>query len=315
MLRDAARVASYPAAMVIRAIGLLLFCGTLAAFGAEQTFRVATYNLESYLDQPSGHRKAKTAEAKAKVCENILAIKPDVLAIEEMGTTNALLELQGALKARGLDLPFWEHVNGHDTNIHLAILSRFPFTARRPHTNDAFLLGTHRHFVSRGFAEVEIEAGAKYRFTLIAAHLKSRLVVGNANEAEERLQEAVRLRALIDARLNANPEMNLVVLGDFNDVRDSAALKTIVGEGRNPLFDLRPSERPHPAHIASDEHAVTWTYHFSKEDVFSRIDYILVSRGMAREWLNEETYVFSAPDWGVASDHRPVVADFVAEER
>jgi endonuclease/exonuclease/phosphatase family metal-dependent hydrolase len=297
-----------------RAIVLLL---ALAQFthAADQTFRVASYNLESYLDQPSARRKAKSAEAKAKVCENILAIKPDVIALEEMGTTNALLELQSSLRNKGLDLPFWEHISAHDTNIHLAILSKFPFTKRQPHTNDAFLIGTHRYFVSRGFAEVEIEVNSKYRFTLVAAHLKSRLLVGSANEAEERLQEATMLRALIDERLSANPEMNLIVVGDFNDTRDSAPLKTIIGSARNPLFDLRPAERPHPPHVASDEHAVTWTYHFAKEDVFSRIDYMLVSRGMSREWLNEDTYVFSSQDWGLASDHRPVIADFIAEER
>ncbi len=298
-----------------RAIGLLLLISAQLSNAGEQTFRVATYNVESYLDHPSARRKAKPAEAKAKVCENILAIKPDVISIEEMGTTNALMELQSSLKNGGLDLPFWEHITGHDTNIHLAILSRFPITSRLPHTNDAFLLGSHRHFVSRGFAEVDIEITPKYRFTLIAAHLKSRLAVGNADEAEERLQEAMRLRELVDMRLAANPELNLVVVGDFNDTRDSAPMKEIVGTGLNPLFDLRPAERPHPPHISSDEHAVTWTYHFSKQDVFSRIDYILVSRGMSHEWLNEDTYVFSSPDWGLASDHRPLVADFVAAER
>lgn len=282
---------------------------------AAETFRVVTYNLENYLDQTSGRRKAKSAEAKAKVCENILAVKPDVIALEEMGTTNALMELQGSLKKGGLNLPYWEHVTAHDTNIHLAILSRFPFSSRRPHTNDDFLLGSHRHFVSRGFAEVDVKVNAKYQFTLIAAHLKSRVATASADEAEERLQEAILLRRLVDSRLSANPDMNLIVLGDFNDTRDSAPVKAIVGSGTNPLFDLRPEENPHATHVNSDEHAVTWTYHFSKEDVYSRIDYILVSRGMAREWLNEDTYVFGSPDWGLASDHRPVVADFVSEEK
>jgi endonuclease/exonuclease/phosphatase family metal-dependent hydrolase len=297
-----------------RAMVLLLALSQLS-YAGEQTFRVATYNLENYLDQPSGRRKAKSSEAKAKISENIIAIKPDVIAVQEMGTTNALLELQSSLRKGGLTMPFWEYVSAHDTNIHLAVLSRFPFTARRSHTNDAFLIGTHRYFVSRGFAELEVEVNSKYRFTLIAAHLKSRLVVSSANEAEERLQEANLLRQLIDLRLSANPELNLVVVGDFNDIRDSAPIKTVIGDQRNPLFDLRPAERPHPPHVSSDEHAVSWTYHFAKDDVFSRIDYIFVSRGISREWLNEDTYVFSSPDWGVASDHRPVVADFVAEER
>jgi len=52
-----------------------------------------------------------------------------------------------------------------------------------------------------------------------------------------------------------------------------------------------------------------------KGDTYSRIDYILTSHGMVREWLPAETYVLSSPNWGVASDHRPVVAGFVAEEQ
>ena len=313
MLRDSFVRRHKLRGMFGRAMVLLLVLARVSY--AAETFRVVTYNLENYLDQPSGKRKAKPAEAKAKICENILAIKPDVIALQEMGTTNALLELQSSLKSGGLNLPHWEHIRAHDTNIHLAILSTLPFSSRRPHTNEEFLLGSHRHFVSRGFAEVEVKVNEKYQFTLIAAHLKSRVAVASADEAEERLQEAILLRQLIDSRLSANPDLNLIVLGDFNDVRDSAPLRTIIGNGANPLFDLRPAEKPHPPHINSDEHAVTWTYHFAKEDVYSRIDYIFISRGMAREWLNEDTYVFSSPDWGSASDHRPVVADFVSEEK
>ena len=99
---------------------------------------------------------------------------PDVLALEEMGTTNALLELRASLRAEGLDFPYWEHISGFDTNIHVAILSKFPITARRPHTNKSFLLDGRSFQVSRGFAEVDIQAGTNFNFTVIAAHLKSR---------------------------------------------------------------------------------------------------------------------------------------------
>src|SRR2546430_4302639 len=51
----------------------------------------------------------------------------------------------------------------------------------------------------------------------LAAHLKSRREVPEADEAELREQEAIVLRGIIDARLKANPAANLIVLGDFND--------------------------------------------------------------------------------------------------
>src|SRR5471032_1310236 len=182
-------------------VRLALFAALLVGSNnfAAETFRVATYNVQNYLDQPTETRHAvKSAEAKAKVRESIKAINPDVLALEEMGTTNALLELRATLKADGLDFPFWEHISGADTNIHVAVLSKFPIDARHPHTNDEFLLDGKRFRVERGLAEVEIQAATNFTFTLIAAHLKSQLPSPIADEAEERLGEAKVLRDIID---------------------------------------------------------------------------------------------------------------------
>ncbi len=200
-------------------LSFTLFCSSSFAAG---TFRVATYNVENYLDQPTESRHfVKSADAKAKIRESIESIKPDVLALEEMGTTNALLELRESLKADGLDFPFWEHIRAADTNIHVAVLSRLPIVARRPHTNDLFLLDGRQFPVERGFAEVDIEAATNFTFTLIVAHLKSRRPVPNADETEERLGEAKILRGIVDAHFKADPKARLLVLGDFNDVMDS----------------------------------------------------------------------------------------------
>jgi endonuclease/exonuclease/phosphatase family metal-dependent hydrolase len=278
---------------------------------------VATYNVESYLDQPTETRpRVKSAEAKAKIRESIESIKPDVLALEEMGTTNALLELRASLKADGLDFPFWEHVSGADTNIHVAVLSRFPIAARRPHTNDLFLLDGRQFRVERGFAEVDIQVATNFTFTLIAAHLKSKLSSAAADEAEERLGEAKILRGIIDEHFASDPNARLIVLGDFNDTKDSDSIKTIIGRGRFKLTDSRPAERNgddapgQPPYF--EPRSVAWTYFFGANDIYSRIDYILLSPAMARDWLKAETYIPTIPNWGVGSDHRPIVAAFKA---
>src|ERR1035438_1153309 len=208
------------------------------------TFRVAAYNVENYLDQPTETRHViKSSEAKAKIRESIRAVSPDVLALEEMGGTNALLELRIALKADGQDFPFWEHVQSFDTNIHVAVLSKFPIVARRPHTNEFFLLDGRRFQVKRGFAELDIQAATNFTFTLLAAHLKSHLTTPDADEAEERLGEAKVLRGIIDARLAKEPNAKLIVLGDFNDTKDSASTKEVIGRGKFKLTDTRPAER------------------------------------------------------------------------
>src|SRR5258708_38385264 len=165
-----------------------------ASLAGAESFRVATYNVENYLDQATHTRHAKSAEAKAKVQESILALRPDVLALQEMGSLSALQELRGSLKTAGLDLPYSEWVTGYDTNIHVAILSKFPFTALRPHTNDAFLLDGQRFRVSRGFAEADVQVTTNYSFTIIAAHLKSKRAIPQADENELRQEEAKILR-------------------------------------------------------------------------------------------------------------------------
>jgi endonuclease/exonuclease/phosphatase family metal-dependent hydrolase len=300
-------------------LATLVLLLTAAGLTSAETFRVATYNVENYLDEATETRPAKTADAKAKVRESILALKPDVLALEEMGATNALLELRDSLKAAGLDLPYWEHVTGADPGIHVAILSKFPFTARRPHTNDSFLLNGRRFHVSRGFGEVDVQVNTNFTLTVLAGHLKSKRPVPEADQAELRLEEAKLLREKIDACLAANPQMNLVVLGDFNDGKASPSTKVIIGRGKRKLVDTRPAERngdnvpnSNPAWAPNN---ITWTHYYAKEDLYSRIDFILLSPALARKWVTNETYVLTLPNWGVGSDHRPIVATFEAEDK
>jgi endonuclease/exonuclease/phosphatase family metal-dependent hydrolase len=292
--------------LVIALAGLNCLAGTV---------RVATYNVENYLDQPTESRKqVKSDAAKAKVREAIRTLNPDVLALEEMGTTNALLELRASLQAEGCDFPYWEHVQGFDTNIHIAVLSKLPFASRTPHTNDSFLLDGRLFRVSRGFAEVEIQADKNNIFTLIAAHLKSRRPVPNADESQLRLEEAKILREIVDAHLTKDPTAKIVVLGDFNDVRSTDSTKVVIGRGKYKLTDTRPAERNGdnlPNEISRyDPRNITWTHYYGLEDSYSRIDYIMASPAMSRTWLPKETYILTIPNWGSGSDHRPITAAF-----
>ncbi|MSU59918.1 MAG: hypothetical protein EXS35_17415 [Pedosphaera sp.] len=301
-------------------LAALLAAVTLST--AAETFRVAAYNVENYLDQVTESRhETKSDAAKAKVRESILAMKPDVIAFEEMGALSALLELRDSLKKAGLDLPHYEHITGWDTNIHLSVLSKFSIVARRSHTNDSFLLGGKRFNVGRGFTEVDLKVNDHYTFTLLGAHLKSKRTVPGADEADLRLEEAKLLREKVDALLAAKPDANLVVLGDFNDGYNSKSTKAVVGpRGKKQLVDTRPAERngdnqPHPTNPRYSPRNIAWTHYYGAEDSYSRIDYILVSPGMAKELVKDETYIPTIPNWGVGSDHRPLVATFEATDK
>ena len=283
-------------------------------FAWADAFRVATYNVENYLDDTASRCCVKSAASKAKVRECIRALRPDVLALQEMGSVAALMELRAALKAEGLAFPHWEHVTGSDANVHVAILSRFPFSARRPHTDDSFELGGQHFRVRRGFAEVDVQVNPGCQFTLLAAHLKSKNAVPDGDAAALRLEEAKLLRSKIDARLETNATAKLIVLGDFNDTEDSATLQTIRGSGAGELFD------PHPtgARATSNQQpsmttqGVAWTTYWPESDRYERIDYLLISQSLRNDWVAAESDVLAVPDWRTASDHCPVMATFRA---
>lgn len=301
------------------AVQLALALATSHALLAADTVRVATYNLENYLLEASGTRVVKSPAARAKIRQSIIALKPDVIALEEVGGEPALLELRSSLKADGYDFPHWTIAKGFDTNIFVCVLSKLPFTSVTLHSNLTYLLTGRRLTVSRGFADVEIKVNDRYAFTLLAAHLKSRRTVGVGDEADMRLEEAKILRGIVDAKLAANPNLNLIVCGDFNDVYDNPGPREVVGRNSHKLVDSRPYERNGdnlpPDNPRYNPRNITWTHYYGKEDTYSRIDYLLLSPGMAKELVREETYVLSLPNWGAASDHRPIVATFTAEDK
>lgn len=280
-------------------------------------FVVASYNLENFVGPNTQGRPMKTEASKGKIIEAILNIRPDVLAVQEIGQLSQAKELQAMLKSGRLALPNMIFVKGPDPIINLAVFSRFKLKST-PRSNVQYLLGGRRQLVSRGFAEVEVRVSSGYNFILLNAHLKSKLSVSYADQAAIRLGEAKALRAIIDERLAESPKRNLIVVGDMNDTQNKLPIKTLIGRGKTKLVDLRPFERNGDKAPSSNRYPprrITWTSYYAFEESYSRFDYILASPGMVRELVSEDTYIHAAADWGVASDHRPVVATFFDKDK
>lgn len=295
------------AGRVKRIIPFLLVA--LLCLGASAApFTVATYNLEFYVDAPTLGNPPKTAESRKFVRASIKRLNPDVIGLAEVGSPAALQELQRSLAAEGLQFPHSEYLQGADTNLHLAFLSRLPIVSRNPHTNESFLYQGRRFHVLRGFGEIEVAAARDERVTLLSAHLKSRRQMAEADQQGVREAEAAMLREQIDAFFQRQPRGKLVVLGDFNDDVSSRTVRTILGKGKTRLFDPRPAEQNGDslADARGEPRRIYWTHYFARDEIYARIDYILVSPNL-REAVNPRgSYVLAMPDWGMASDHRPV---------
>lgn len=274
---------------------------------------VATYNLQNYLLEPAGTRPVKSLAAREQLTRDVLQIRPDVLAVQEIGPPAALREFQERLRSAGWNLPHAEHVGGWDTNIFVAVLSRYPLVARRSHSNDTFLLEGRRFHLGRGIVDVDLEPTPGFRVTVLATHLKSKRPTARVDEAALREQEARVLRGHVEMILRRDPEARLVVCGDFNDHKDSRPLRLLLSKGRMSLTDTRPGEGlpDQLAHAqARSSRRIVWTHFYAQEDTYARFDYVLLSSAMARNWQAKRSYVYADPTWGTASDHRPVVVEF-----
>jgi len=117
-----------------------------------------------------------------------------------------------------------------------------------------------------------------------------------------RVHEARLLRRHVDALLQADPEARLVVYGDFNDTRPTKTFKTVTGSYNDPGYLT--------ALPLKDSRGHSWTHHWGLHDIYSRIDFITVSRALRPEVDFRASHIIDMPGWEKASDHRALIAIF-----
>jgi endonuclease/exonuclease/phosphatase family metal-dependent hydrolase len=287
------------------------------------TVTVCSYNIYNWLktDRPVDGKFLKDApkpEAEKKAVASILReINADILALLEVGRDPIwAADLTAYLKKSGLDYPHRTFVSNTDPRIGILLLSRHPITRNTPRTNDTFSLRNEQYRVGRGFIDVDIAVTPTYSLTILAGHLKSKRPLPKDQPAESmiRRNEAIILRSYFEEKLEKDPEANILLMGDFNDTPNSITVRTLTGarsDSRFRSFDL----------WVTDYLGDRWTHYFTPEHSYSRIDYMVASPGLFREYLPARSYVYrekpGAPPhlrWNQASDHRPVVATFIARD-
>ncbi len=307
----------------------------------KESFRVACYNIQNWgkTDRKVGGQYLKDAmkpESERKAVLSILKkIDADILAIEEVLRSPDdfyLKMLQEDLKKSGLGYSHCVTVLGEDERIQTALFSRFPVVKKTDLNQDDYEIVSRgkkgvrkdgeslKRKVSRGFIDAVIQVNPSYSVEVMVMHLKSKRpspefdTQSEDGEALIRRHEALILRGHMMERFKENPDLNLVVLGDLNDGPNSHAFKTIVGnkDAKVRCFAL----------WLSDYLGDFWTHYFSHEKSYALIDHIIVSKGMFNEFVPQGSFIYREQSgdpaelqWGSASDHRPVTAQFVAKDR
>ncbi len=294
--------------------GLSLSSPALNAQEKPAPITFVAYNIKNYLamdrrvDGETKENAPKPENEIAALIDGIVAMQPDIIGICEIGDPDYLADFKKRLKDAGVDLPNTELVrakSGYDRN--LAILSRFPIVSTNSNDTYVYDIARKKMPFQRGVIDVTIALNPTYHLRLVGLHLKSKRETPAADQAEMRLNEARLARKHIDKILEAEPGSNLIVYGDFNDLRIEAPVKTLQGKfGREDYLSSLTLD---------DQYGFRWTHHWSFADDYSRLDYILLSKGVSPEVDRPSSHIYHWDKWDTASDHRPLVVKITPEDK
>lgn len=295
--------------------------GTSARFEFPSRLRVATYNLHNFRDENRFSEKGKfqykhpkSEKSKEALYRTVLEVRPDVLAVQEIGGFEWVNELAEALDRRGLAFPYRVCLEGRDKYNRLAILSRVPFS------KTIEIVAPEK--LTRGMLGVIVPVASGNLLHVYNVHLKSKVSTDpdDPESAERRSREARYVRRLIEfnvrnekaalkipaslrlpaseRRENAAPEF-FVLLGDFNDNPGSKPLAALEVEAFARLLP------------AKNKDGGVLTFFNPNRGYFHTFDRIFASPALFRNFYVPESAKIAEFSWSqTASDHRLVYADF-----
>lgn len=271
---------------------------------APGTLRIASLNCKNYLctnrytdDRIYKRYWAKPHGERAALWKLIKEVRPDVLALQEIGSGKHLFQLSEDIKREtGIAFPHYVCLSGRDAHRRIGILSRLPLAK--------VLKFKEPDKMSRGLLGVAVECG-KIRLHIFTLHLKSKLqrTPEDPECNAERLAEARRVREIL--KHTATPYF--VLIGDFNDFPESDPVRVFSNWSQCRRMDL------------SDSNGMRWTYRNFKYNYKHTFDHCFVSRQLENFYVpgsgkiaDEAVSSFRIADNRIvyASDHRMIFADF-----
>lgn len=293
-------------------LGLLL-CVPASLLAESGTLRVATYNLQNYLEMDrlvEGRFRMdypKREREKSVLRESIREANADVLALQEIGSLEHLVELRKDLAAEGLRYNGAYVLEAEDPVRRVGALWKEGITIEPvPHGDLDYKYFEKRDKVKRGMLELKIHSSSTSEIlSVFVLHLKSRYTT-DPRDPEAEIRRVSEAQAARNRILEIYPEPSrsrFLILGDLNDQRHTSAIRRFLVRGDTDISEICD---------ARDQSGLIWTHFYKKGGEYSLIDYILISPGFSVSL--KRSGILDRADFFEGSDHRLVWADFAWED-
>lgn len=301
-------------------------------FPARDTVRVATWNVENfvdsyddpYVDVERENEPGPEVEARIeRLAQAIRRMNADVVVLQEFESEAFLqrvvdshLPESGYRFFASTESPTWFQ--------NVVVMSRYPLGVLHSYADvttpiagftadngapEATSLINHRLWL------VEVQTRPDDRLHLVGAHLKAGR---SPRDRAWRIGQIRFLHTELARLLEDRPSGDVLVAGDLNATANSPELRLLLNTPERPAPDsLRRGTRAWRARFRDPLHG-TDTFTFPSEDPDRQLDYLLPNRHLLPELLDGSIRVASPlPPAGMAatSDHLPVIATFLLEDR
>lgn len=289
-------------------MGLLQLCLvwvlSVVSFAEPRGLIIATYNVRNYLSMDrivEGKWRPdypKPESEKAVIRNTIRKIDPDILALQEIGSLGHLKELQIDLKNEGLVYDGLAILEAGDAERRLAALWKSSVQITPVYHRDLTInYDSETIPVKRGLLELKARSEDSF-FRLFIVHLKSKYTDNPSDplSVKRRTLEARAIRNRILDTVSDPSSSRFILSGDMNDGPNTAPMRAFYKRGRTKISV--PID-------CFDKHGLNWTHNYKKQDMYSRVDYILRSPGFI-ELEKTVGSIDSSSDYYTGSDHRMV---------
>lgn len=269
--------------------------------------KIANWNVRNFFDTVDNpaipndseivFSASEYADKGEKVGAVLTALAADVIVLSEVENQTVLDDLDA--NELGGAYPHRAIVDSNDPRgIDVGVLSKLPLVEVVSHKDDMFAVeGTNAptYQFARDCMEFHFEVDGR-RLVLLGVHFRSK---GPPDDADKRLAEAQRSRAIAAEVAAVHPDAAIAILGDFNDLPGSLPVEWVrLGPGGEPWTDA-------PDFVPSQDR---WTFEFMGE--LELIDHQFSNPTLASMLDPASVVIRHGADVEAAGDHAPIMATY-----